>query len=191
LTKAFTDSGFDLRYLSEAILSTKAYQLSSASTSNSSDPRLFSQMPVRALTGEQLYTSLRTASGMPAERPDVDPLAQARDRKTFINRFRVEHPAVAQRSIVQALTLMNGKLTADLVAPDKSPTLGAIVDSPFFDARGKIDALFLATLNRKPTDEEAAPLVRHVAEAGKEGTRRALADVYWVLLNSSEFNTNH
>ncbi len=57
---------------------------------------------------------------------------------------------------------------------------------------GRVEALFLATLCRNPTAEEAVKLVQYVDKGGAAGDRKkALADVYWVLLNSSEFMFNH
>ena len=45
-----------------------------------------------------------------------------------------------------------------------------------------------ATLSRKPTkDESAAMLKLAAANKGAAG----LEDVWWVILNSAEFNTNH
>jgi len=55
-----------------------------------------------------------------------------------------------------------------------------------------VEELYLATLSRKPTPEESAKLVAYVNKGGPSGDRdRALADVFWVLLNSSEFLLNH
>ena len=97
-----------------------------------------------------------------------------------------------QTSILQALALMNGRLTADATSLTRSGTLAAIADSPFLDTEGKLNALFLATLSRKMKPNEAARLVRYVDGGGpsKDGDK-ALADVFWTLLNSSEFILNH
>jgi len=47
-------------------------------------------------------------------------------------------------------------------------------------------------LTRKPTAKELKRLVPYVARGGPSGNaRKALADVFWALLNSSEFFLNH
>jgi hypothetical protein len=52
--------------------------------------------------------------------------------------------------------------------------------------------LFLATLSRKPIANENARLVAFVDSGGSEhDSQKALADVFWALLNSGEFILNH
>src|SRR5262249_21152433 len=108
-----------------------------------------------------------------------------------------------QTSIPQALTLMNGGLVASATTLERSETLAAVADAPFLDTRGRIEALYLATLSREPTPKELARLVKFVDAGGdhadepatdREKEKRynqALADVFWALLNSGEFYLNH
>jgi hypothetical protein len=190
LTKAFIDSGFDLQYLTRAIVRTRAYRLSSVGPTT--DPRLFARFPVRGLTGEQLYDSLRVAAGLPPLRTDLDPAAAGLERQRFAARFYVERPVAAERSILQALALMNGKLTSELTATESAPTVRGVVDAPFLDARAKVEALYLAAVGRRPSEDDIARLAAYVETGGADrDPKKALADVFWALLNSSEFNTNH
>ena len=193
LAKAFADSDFDLKSLTTAIVLSKAYQLSSVlPQGGSSDTRLFARSAVRGLTGEQLFDSLRVAAGLPPVRPDLDPASVVQAKKQFSEKFRIERAGTAQRSILQSLSLMNGKLMADMTDVAKTPTLRAVADAPFLNTGGKIDALYLATLGRKPNADELGPLVKYVEKGGADGDiGKALADVFWAVLNSSEFNTNH
>jgi hypothetical protein len=191
LAKEFVDSGFDLKYLTTAVVLTKAYQLSSVMPGDI-NPRLFGRAAVRGLTGEQLYDSLRVAAGLPPERDDLASVTAIRDRKRFADKFRVERGGTAQRSILQSLSLMNGKLTVDLTTVETTPMLRAVADAPFLNTKAKIESLYLATLGRQPTDEESAPLQKYVEKGGADGdSKKALADIFWALINSSEFNTNH
>ncbi|MBP3953745.1 DUF1549 domain-containing protein [Gemmata sp. G18] len=194
LARAFADSGFDLKYLTTALATTHAYQLASTAPRGKapSDPRLFARAPVRGLTGVQLYDSLRVAAGYPPERSDLDPAEAARERRRFAGRFRIDRPAEAERSVTQSLALINGQVAADLTDPARSPALVAAADAPFLDARGRVETLFFAALGRPPAAEELAQLVRHVESGGAhKDPKGALGDVFWALLNSSEFNTNH
>ncbi len=194
LAAAFAQSGFDLKFLTRAIVLSRAYQLSSEVAPGqvvAEERRLFNRMPVRGLTGEQLYDSIRVASGLPAERADLDPAGALVVRGRFTAKFRVERPAAAQRSIMQALSLMNGDLTSDVTQPGNSPILSALIDAPFLDPRGRIETLVMAALGRPATQEEITPLLAHLEQAGAgQAGREALGDIFWALVNSSEFNTN-
>jgi hypothetical protein len=60
------------------------------------------------------------------------------------------------------------------------------------DTRQKLDTLFMAALARPMRGSEAGRLVSYVDSGGpSRNSKRALADVFWVLLNSSEFILNH
>ncbi|MBN9118115.1 MAG: DUF1549 domain-containing protein [Planctomycetes bacterium] len=190
LADAFAASGFDLKYITRALVLTKAYQLS-AVTPDATDPRLFARMPIRGLTGEQLYDSLRTAAGLPPERADTGRGLGLEGRRRFAAQFHVERPVMAERSITQALSMMNGRLITDLTDPAKNPTLGGVASAPFLDTKGKVETLFLAALGRKPTAKEAKTMVEYVEGVTESDRDRALGDVFWALVNSSEFNTNH
>jgi len=188
---------FDLKYLIRAITSSQTYQRSSTVTDPSqNEPRLFSRMAVKGLTPEQLFDSLALATGYGEEgvpNPRVDTLGLNSPRAAFLAKFSSQEKRTeVQTSILQALALMNGQFVGDATNLERSRTLAAVADSPFFEAPGRIEALFLATLSRKPTTEEQAPLVKYVSEGGsKNDPKAALADVFWVLLNSAEFMLNH
>ncbi|QEL19594.1 DUF1549 and DUF1553 domain-containing protein [Limnoglobus roseus] len=186
IATAFEANGFDLKYLSRAMALTTTYQLSATvQDATPSDPRLFARMPVRGLTGEQLYDSLRTAAGLAHDRDDAG-------RKRFAAQFHVERAVTAVRSITQSLATMNGRVTADLTDPAKNATLRGLLDAPFLDTPGKVEALFLAVLGRRPTADEIAPLARYVEAGGTDNdTSKAFGDLFWALVNTTEFNTNH
>ena len=94
----------------------------------------------------------------------------------------------SQTSIVQALTLLNGKLVADATSLEASRTLQAVLKMPRANTGERLECLFLATVSRPPNDAEATRFLAYVA--GEEQEAR-LADVFWVLLNSAEFGSNH
>lgn len=149
-------------------------------------------MPVRALTGEQLYDSLRIASGLPPERDDLDRHHAMVGRRRFADRFRVDRPATAERSILQALALMNGEFTAEWTSAESSRTVIAVAEAHFFDDRGRIETIYLATLNRLPSGDEEQEIAGYLkSHAAVQDRRKAIANVFWALLNCSEFNTNH
>jgi hypothetical protein len=196
LAKEFADHDFDLKFLIKAIVLTRTYQLSSKVPAGEAAPdvRLFARMPVRGLTADQLYDSILEASGT-RDRSDVQQRAFSvgLPRQIFQEQFaEQERKTEHHTAIPQALAMMNSPLIAEATHPDRGRLLGAVADAPFLDARGKIEALFLATLSRKPTPAEASRLLAHVNKGGTKATeRKALSDVLWALLNSTEFLFNH
>jgi hypothetical protein len=81
------------------------------------------------------------------------------------------------------------------IAPTRLPggaTLSAVALAPFLDTPGRVEALFLATLSRRPRADEAERMVAYIEKGGATGDRQAaLGDVFWALLNSPEFMFNH
>lgn len=186
LAAAFVDSGFDLRYLSRAVGRTRAYQRTSARTApGQDDPRLFARMAVKGLTGEQLFDSLVRATGFRET-------ARTSPRDQFLTRFAASgRPAEPETSIPQALGLMNGQFVADATTLDKSPTLQAACETPGFSRSGRIEAVYVAALARKPTEKERDRCLKHLGGARGAALAERLGDVFWALLNSAEFRLNH
>ena len=183
LAREFVKQRYDLKYLIQGIVLSRAYQLTSvASTNSQDDVRHFARLPLRALAPEQIFASLADATGIRALTPDLATRFARQDEK----------PTEAQTSILQALTLMNGKFIDDATRLDRSETLAAVANAPFLDTAGKIETLYLAALSREPRPEESVRLVKYVDRGGPSGDPdRALADVFWALLNSGEFLLNH
>ena len=67
----------------------------------------------------------------------------------------------------------------------------AALDAPFLDDAGRVEAVFLTTLAREPSDSEGRMMVEHLQAAAPDERRQALGDMVWVLLNSAEFMLNH
>jgi hypothetical protein len=191
LAKGFANQKYDLRWLIRAVTATKAYQLSSArSHVSQDDPHQFGRMALRGLTGEQLFDSLAMATGFRIEASTGRGIRIGGPREEFITKFSgSERATETQTSILQALTLMNGSLMTTATSVSRSETLNAVIDSPFLDMPGKIEALYLATLSRKPAAKELSRLRTYIDKSAAPG--EALADVFWALLNSAEFVVNH
>jgi hypothetical protein len=198
LAKALVAHDFDLKFLMRAITASKVYQLTSARTHPSQDdPRTFTRMALRGLTGDQLFDSLTQATGYRGRAGSGNPADES--RAEFLSKFtdRGEKPTEGRTSIQQALALMNGQYVAGATSLTKSPTLAALTDFPLMTTAERIEALYLATLSRRPRPAELDRMVKYVEEAGKEArdkdtaSARALADVFWMLLNCAEFKANH
>jgi hypothetical protein len=197
LTQYFVDSGFDLRELLRTIASTRAYQRTSAwPAGDPPAPELFARMTVKSLSADQLYDSVnrvlnRRGQGMTPganlQSPLLDP-----DRQAFIAKMDVagRSPLDYQAGVLQALTLLNGKDLADATHPERSPLLGA-VEAPFLEDKQRIEAVFLATLSRLPSEAEAKICSTQLAERSTSDHPEVWSDILWAVLNSAEFALNH
>jgi hypothetical protein len=198
LAKGFADADFDLKFLIEAICLSKTYQRTAAMTDRSQeDLRLFARMPLKGMTSEQIFDSLAAATNY---RGDVTAsqfgfrFANNGTRGEIMTKFAnpVDRKTEWQTSILQALALMNGRFIADATSLERSELLAGVSDAPFMDTRQKLDTLYLAALGRPMRSKEAQRMVSYVNSGGpSKSKKKALADVFWVLLNSSEFILNH
>jgi hypothetical protein len=202
LAAYFVNTGFDLRNLWQTLASTQAYQLSSQHDDpDAARPRLFARMLAKSLTPEQLYDSLvvlappASTGGMaygsptgPASMLEEDPA-----RTEFVRRMRPPPGSVSEyrAGTLQALMLMNGRTTTETTAHDRSSLLGAL-NSPFMTGEDQVESLFLASLARRPESEEREACGNALSECKTpEERNRALSDLLWALVNSTEFAFNH
>jgi hypothetical protein len=189
LVRQFVAHDFDVKFLIRAIVSSRTYQRSSRQTHpRQGEPRLFARTATRALTPEQLYDSLMLATGYHPEPPRGGaPSARAE----FLAPFEDPNSKAVdfQASIQQALMMMNGRLTREATTSPKSTTVASVILTrrPRAMAR-RIEELYLLTLSRKPRPEESRRLLDYAA-AGE--SKQALRDIFWSLLNSTEFVLNH
>jgi Protein of unknown function (DUF1553)/Protein of unknown function (DUF1549) len=195
LARQFAEHHFDLKFLIRAITNSQAYQRTSrVSHPGQEDPRRFARMALKGLTPEQLFDSLAQATGYEEPAGGRGQPGRLRSRAEFLTRFANPGGKITELrlSILQALALMNGKLVADATDLEDSVILAAILETPWLDTKGRVQALFLTTLGRLPHPEESGRLVKYVDRAEADvGERKALADVFWALLNSGEFILNH
>jgi hypothetical protein len=193
LARQFVLHGHDVQYILRALTRTQVYQLSSVGPSPA-DARLFSRMAVKGMTPEQLYDSLVLATGYSPPAKSTRENAQADvERGKFLALFGArENRTDVRTSIPQALARMNGAFITQATSPASGRTLRAVIDGPFRDNAARIEILFLATLSRKPQADEARRMARYVEdESRRRNPGAALSDVFWALLNSSEFWLNH
>jgi hypothetical protein len=197
LAREFVANKYDVKFLIRAITASQTYQRASAvSDPSQEDLRLFARMPLRGLSPEQLFDSLAVATeyqDTAAPDPRVNFIGGPQSpRAQFVAKFPAqEQKTDYQTSILQALYLMNNDFIGDRTSVQKNRTLATLAEQRTSTAR-KIESLYLVVLSRKPRPEESERFVKYVDAGGAAGDpKNALADVFWVLLNSPEFLLNH
>lgn len=93
-------------------------------------------------------------------------------------------------TIPQSLLLMNNGLVQSLLRPDFMNASHRIAKLSKDDAQA-IEMTFLALLTRRPSIAEKEHFQQCWSEDRKLGRQQLVADLYWTILNSTEFRWNH
>ena len=209
LSEQFIQSGYDIKQLVRWMCRSQAYQLSSRiSKSNErddpsqSDLPAFSRMSVRTMTAEQTYDSLLTATKAHLVGA-VDWTEAERNRQHWLQQFVVtfqtdenDESMSFEGSIGNALSLMNGPLIEKALETSAGSFLGEVVRQKGTEVE-KIRLLCLATLSRSPSPAEITSMKKLLRPAllssrhGKDLPVESYQDLFWALLNSSEFASIH
>jgi hypothetical protein len=197
LAKEWTASGYDPRWLFRAIVRTQAYQshLQPRSDSESAKPRAVCPSRLRP---EQIFEALVKALGfdehdkkIPAPAPSEGPAVSRHSglRHMVYMAFKVNPslpPEEVPYTIPQALMMMNSVLVETYVKASGKTFLAEKLAAKLSDEE-IVRALYERTLARPPRPEELATCRRYIARVGDR--REALEDVFWSLVNSTEFLT--
>ena len=128
---------------------------------------------------------------IPAPAPSAAP-AVARHtglRHMVYQAFRIDPslpPQEVQGTIPQALLMMNSVLVNTYTASKGQTFLAEALKKDMADD-DIVTALYERTLSRKPKAEEMATCRRYIKKVGER--KEALEDIFWSLVNSTEFVT--
>lgn len=199
LTAEFIKSNFDTRALMRTICRSRTYQLSIIPNKwNEDDTINFSHATPRRLSAEQMLDAVAVATGVrpqfkgmpegmrPVELPDGN--VAGNDFLTLFGRPKRQSACECERTsnltLSHALNLVNGQTLGEAVnSPDSR--IAKLVESEK-DDRKLVEEIYLACLNRFPTEMELA-----VVDFANAKSRLELAqDLTWALINSSAFVFN-
>ncbi len=196
LAAYFTEHRFDLRILYATLARTNAYQRTSAVPADGRPPEdSFAAMIVKTLSADQVYDSIqqnvfrRSPPMAVTNRPGNASSQDAFLRQQFLSRMKASAASPRQypHGVVQALGMMNGPEVVQATTPAQSGLLASL-EAPFFSDSDRVEILFLATLSRKPTEQEAERFGQFIQAAkSAESKQSAFSDLLWTLLNTAEF----
>lgn len=206
LARRLVDARFDLRSLVRDICNSQVYQLSAKpNASNQRDTRQFSHAHLRRLRADVLMDSVVTATGV-TRRFDGFPEGTRAIEYYPRSSGSTEGPSYGDPFFATFGRSSRGTVCA--CETKKEPTLSqtlhmAVGDTVrqrlgtevkcLLDLRKSpqeiIEVLFVKTLCRRPTDEEKKDLVELLGDSVSEPA--VYEDVFWSLLNSTEFAFNH
>ena len=199
LNDEFRGHNFDLRHIIRLILNSRVYQLDSTTTpENETDARFYSHYNARRLPAEVMLDAIAGATGVPHRFPGypaglrATQLADAGADSYFLTLFgrsdRVTACACERKGEVTLPQLLHLKNSEDLFANIRTASgrLASLLASP--DDAAVTTAIFLATVNRPPTDAERTAVTSSLAADNRD---IVFADLFWALLNAKEFAFNH
>jgi hypothetical protein len=201
LEKDFKESGYDLRRLVEVIVASRAYGLASHGPEETREQELalFARAPMRGLSAEQIFYSVLSATGVEDVRDDAQRARLERQKFQMLRKFLQTfgddegEEKVDEGTIPQALLLLNGPLSNDAVRPRVGhPLYDRLFKMKSHDER--IDAVWLRTLSRYPSDDERKAMRDLLASDEAKtaaGQAQVWGDTMWALLNSAEFAFVH
>ena len=203
LADDFIAHGYDLHRLIRVIANTAVFQMRSDSANPDLPPSAEAEahwavFPLTRLRPDQMAGSVTQAaslSTLDAETNVLLRLKRSADVRNFVKRYGdVGEDSFEDGSstIPQRLLLMNGRMIADHT--EANPILSAAgriaLLSP--DTPTAVETAYLAVLTRRPTHDEAAHFAAKLGELrGIRQRGRAISDLYWTLMNCTEFSWNH
>jgi hypothetical protein len=197
LADDFVAHRYDLRRLIRVIASSEAFRLDSAAEGDEGEAleKAWAVFPLTRLRPEQVAGSVLQAASITANDADSNlffRLIRYGQENEFVKRYGdsgEDEFDEGAGTIPQRLLLMNGKMVHEKTAEGPFNAATRIAWMAPDDPRA-VEVAYLAVLTRRPTPAETAHFEGMLAD--KELTRtQQLEDLFWSLVNSTEFSWNH
>ncbi|MGP0064822.1 MAG: DUF1549 domain-containing protein [Isosphaeraceae bacterium] len=193
----FASGGYDLHRLIRAIAATETFRLDSASEcAGEAHDDAWAVFPMTRLRPEQVAGALFQAASLTTLGPQSHWFARLvayTGRNDFVKRYGdlgEDEFDARGGTIPQRLLMMNGEVVREQL---KEGFFGgsSMIAALASDDTKAVEAAYLAVLTRRPTAEESTHFAGRLAGTSGDERKRRLGDVYWTLLNSTEFSWNH
>ncbi len=193
---------FDLQRLIRVIAATRVFRLDSKVPAGHPPPTLeqeqhWASFVLSRLRPEQVAGSILQAASLKAIDADshiIFKLSRVFQQGDFIKRYGdigEDEFYIQGGTIPQRLLLMNGKLVHERIKDDLVANAATRILATASNNAKVVEATYLAVLSRRPSPEEAAFFVRVLSQKGFLSRKAKQEDLYWALINSTEFSWNH
>lgn len=199
LADDFKAHDYDLHRLIRLIAATEVFQLDSGADQplTAEHDAAWAVFPLGRLRPEQVAGSILQASSLKTVDGNshiLVRLVRYAGETSFVRRHGdtgTDEFDARAGTIPQRLLLMNGDLVKEKTQVDLFNASAQIATlAP--DNRVAVETAYLAVLTRRPTATEASHFEQRLAGAADDQERsRRLEDLYWALVNSTEFSWNH
>lgn len=192
-------NGYDLQRLIRVIAATEVFQLDSRASFEVTPlhEEQWAVFPLSRLRPEQVAGAISQSASVKTIDATSHILFQLRrflEQNDFVKRYGdTGEDEFDERAgtIAQRLLLMNGKLVKERtevnLVTNAASQIGALAPT---DPQA-VELAYLAILTRPPTDAESEHFAARLAGSKGDERNRHMEDLYWVLINSTEFSWNH
>ncbi|MGD0040593.1 MAG: DUF1549 domain-containing protein [Isosphaeraceae bacterium] len=196
----FSSHDYDLQRLIRIIAATEVFRLESTDTtpadSDGPNDEIWATFPMTRLRPEQVAGAVFQAASLATLGPQSSwfvRLAFYTGRNNFVRRYGdtgEDDFAVRGGTIPQRLLLMNGELVCEKTKDNLFNASRRIAElAP--DDRKAIEVAYLTVMTRRPTSEELSHFESRLAGTKDQERKDRLTDLFWTLLNTTEFSWNH
>jgi hypothetical protein len=197
LAEDFIAHDFDLHRLIRVITATRVFEASSRTDDPEAEAH-WAAFPVTRLRPEQMAGSVIQAASLGSIDSEAHVLFRIKrdiDVNNFVKRYGDKGEDDfdnAGGTIPQRLLLMNGNMVTDNVKGNPLVGASSRISMLSPDNQTAIESAYLAVFTRMPSPEESAHFEGLLASAKSTNSRSsAMSDLYWTLMNATEFSWNH
>ncbi len=202
LADDFIANGFDLQRLIRVIASTRAFRLDSRAAGEgdavtAEQERAFAAFPITRLRPEQVALGVIQSSTLTTINADAHIFQKMKrffSQGKFVTRYgdagEDEFNQVGG-TIPQRLLMMNGEMLSEQVKPNPVMNASTRIGIVAADDKTAVETAFLATLTRRPMPLESEHFAAQLKDTDGDERQERMSDLYWALLNSTEFSWNH
>jgi Protein of unknown function (DUF1553)/Protein of unknown function (DUF1549) len=199
LADDFAEHGYDLQRLIRLIAASDVFQRDSRTDFKITEAheKALAVFPLSRLRPEQISGSLSQAASLKTINGQAHVLmrlAMYDQNRKFVERYGdLGEDEFTDRgsTIPQRLLMMNGNLVKDRTQPNPlvsgSQRIATLTGRP----EKQVEAAYLAILTRRPTPEESRHFVERLKDREDRNRAQSLEDLYWTLVNSTEFSWSH
>jgi hypothetical protein len=197
----FAEHGFDLHRLIRVLTRCQPFLLDSREPYEDAGPTPeqsaeWASFPISRLRPEQVAGALFQSASLASIGPDAFWLVRLiafTGRNEFVRRYGdLGEDEFEDRSgtIAQRLLLLNGELVRETTKGGLFSSVSRVAQQSS-DARQAVEAAYLIVLTRRPSEDELAYFEEIIASKTGESRSEAISDLFWTLVNSTEFSWNH
>ncbi len=199
LADDFVAHGYDLQRLIRAIAATEAFQRDSRADFEITldHEKAWASFPLTRLRPEQVAGGLLQSASLTTIDADshiIKKLARFGQEAEFVKRYGdMGEDEFEDRggTIPQRLLMLNGNLVDERTKPNAVMNSATRIAALAPSDEKAVETAYLAVLSRLPDAEEAAYFADLLQGAQGDVRAQRMGDLFWTLLNSSEFSWNH